>query len=118
MFKDDYLMRQVETLAETVAHLVFRKKSADYQPGEEHSAADDLYFQLHTLVEQGQINEAENRLYEGCDLDDVRCLEVAVDFYSHLNNLTDKQLEAGGFSREEIQEGLEDLLEQYGVSLK
>ena len=34
------------------------------------------------------------------------------------NNLTDKQLEAGGFSREEIQEGLEDLLEQYGVSLK
>lgn len=118
MFKNDYLMRQVETLVETVAHLVFQKKSADYQPGEVRSSADDLYFELHTLVEQGQINEAENRLYEGCDLNDVQCLEVAVDFYAHLNNLSDKELEAGGFSREEIQEGLEDLLEQYGVSLK
>lgn len=117
MFKDDYMMRQIETLSETVAHLVFQKKSADYTPGERETGADELYFALHTLVEAGEINEAENRLYEDCDLNDVRYLEVAVDFYAHLNNLSDKTLEAGGFSREEIQEGLRDLLDQFGVSL-
>ena len=117
MFKNDYLMRQVEALSETVAHLVFRKQSADYVPTNQETPADALYFNLHQLVEQGKIAQAEDALYEACDLNDPTCLEVAVDFYAHLNNLTDQELEAGDFSREEIQEGLKDLLDQFGITL-
>ena len=40
-----------------------------------------------------------------------------MDFYARLNDLSDAQLKAGGFERDEIQEGLRDLSEQFGVSL-
>lgn len=118
MFKQDFMMRQIEALTRAIAQLVFRKQDTDYVAGQEGGGAlDGLYFQLHTLVEHGRINEAENLLYTGCDLEDVRYLEIAVDFYARLNNLSDKDLTAGGFSREEIEEGLKDLMAQFGVAL-
>lgn len=119
MLKDDYMMRQIDMLSRTVASLVFKKESVDYAPEamEAQAGADALYFAVHKLVEAGKIDKAEDMLYEDCDLEDIRYLEVAVDFYAHLNNLSDKDLEAGGFSREEIEEGLRDLLNQFGVVL-
>lgn len=118
MFKQDYMMRQIETLSRAVAKLVFRKDSPAYTAGQEQTGeADGLYFAIHTLVEQGRINEAENLLYEKSDLEDIRYLEIALDFYAGLNQLPDKVLETGGFAREEIEEGLKDIMEQFGVAL-
>jgi hypothetical protein len=49
------------------------------------------------------------------DKNDKRYLELALDFYKRLNDLDDDALEAGGFTREEINEGLGDVLEAFGV---
>ena len=49
--------------------------------------------------------------------DDRRYLELAVDFYARLNDLTDAQLEAAGFGRDELEEGLRDMAGRFGVSL-
>ena len=46
-----------------------------------------------------------------------RYLELAVDFYARLNDLTDAQLEAAGFGRDELEEGLRDMAGRFGVSL-
>ena len=51
------------------------------------------------------------------DPDDRRYLELAVDFYARLNDLTDAQLEAAGFGRDELEEGLRDMAGRFGVSL-
>ena len=40
-----------------------------------------------------------------------------MDFYFRLNLLSDQELEEGNFSRQEIDEGLRDVMEQYGVVL-
>ena len=37
--------------------------------------------------------------------DDIRYLEIAIDFYARLNELTDDELEAADYSRQEIEEG-------------
>ena len=42
---------------------------------------------------------------------------TGVDFYARLNDLTDAQLEAAGFGRDELEEGLRDMAGRFGVSL-
>lgn len=119
MLKDDYMMRQTDTLATTIARLVLRKTKTEYTPTAQaaDAQADGLWFRLNQLVQAGALNEAEDLLYEETDEEDLRYLEIAVDFYVRLNHLTDKELEAGGFSREEIGEGLRELAGRYGVEL-
>ena len=56
-------------------------------------------------------------MFSALDEDDPALLEAAVDFYFRLNLLSDQELEAGNFSRLEIEEGLHDVMDQYGVVL-
>lgn len=78
----------------------------------------DLFYQeLCGLLSQGRINEAENRLYEELDPSDIRYLRIAIDFYLQLNERDDAYLEAHDFTRTEIEEGLEQIAQQYGVVL-
>ena len=44
-------------------------------------------------------------------------LRVGIDFYTNLNRLEDKVLEAHNYSREEIEQGLHDLSSEYGINL-
>lgn len=119
MFEDDWFMRQVNTLARTVALLVFRKRETTYQVGVEGtlSETDILYGKLNKLVEDGRYNEAENLLFENLDVRNMRYLELAVDFYSRLNELSNDELESHGFSRSEVDEGLREVTKKYQVDL-
>ena len=119
MLTEDWMMRQVETLARSIAYLVFKKESTQYVPtgAAEDAEVEELYRRLLERVNAGDIGGAEDLLFEASDGGDLRCLEVAVDFYSRLNDLSDDQLRQAGFEREEIQEGLHDLAAQFGVSL-
>ena len=44
-------------------------------------------------------------------------IELASDFYQRLNLLSDEQLEAGGFSREEIYDGYIEIMALLGVPI-
>ena len=44
-------------------------------------------------------------------------LELAVDVYARLNQLPEAALQAGNYSKEEIREGLLDLMDQFGIRL-
>ena len=49
---------------------------------------------LIDMVDAEEINEAENRLYDLISATDMNSLEVAILFYSYLNDKTDDFLEA------------------------
>jgi hypothetical protein len=70
--------------------------------------------QVVTLLQEGDINGAEDALFEGVDPDDRGIYEVGLDFYDRLNQMTDKELSQLDFSREEIRDGLTDWSEEYG----
>ncbi|MBE6886061.1 MAG: hypothetical protein E7486_03845 [Ruminococcaceae bacterium] len=112
MFHEDWFLRQVEMYIHAIAQIVFGKKSPRFEQGERVSLSpDDLHYLLLPLLEEGRYCEAEDLLFEAAgDGSDLSVLETGLDFYSRLNTLTDSQLEAGSFSREEIREGLDDLL--------
>ena len=92
MVTEDWMMRQVETMARSIAMLVFHKEDTAYVPAGD-AEADGLHREL------------------------MRRLEAGVDFYARLNELSDARLEEAGFGRGEIQEGLRDLSERFGVVL-
>jgi hypothetical protein len=67
------------------------------------------------MVDDGKVNEAENEIFEMTENLDPNYLEVALLFYSYLNDKSDKFLEDNNFSRDEVKEGLETIVSRYGL---
>ena len=68
------------------------------------------------MIDEGRINEAENSLYDSIETLDKSGLEIALLFYSYLNDKSDEFLEEHDFNREEVKQGLEDITSRYGIS--
>ena len=120
MLTQDWMMRQIETMTLAIARIMFQKDTAEYRAHgsqETLTAADSLHASLNALLREGRIAEGEDLLFASLDTEDVSLLEVAVDFYYRLNLLSDQALEEGNFSRQEVEEGLHDVMDQYGVVL-
>ena len=120
MFQNDYFMRQIEMLGRFLAKLIFNKATTVYEViiDEEGNItpAGLLYLELNTMIKEGRINEAENLLFDRIEATyDNEYLEIAIDFYSQVNNLTDEFLEEHDFSREEAMEGLTKVKQLYGI---
>ncbi|MDR3552554.1 MAG: DUF6483 family protein [Clostridia bacterium] len=117
MLQEDWFMRQIKDMINFLISVILHKKTANYEIsiGQNTAAADTLYRQLSELIEELKINEAENLLFENINAGSLRYLELAVDFYSRLNDLDDETLEKCGFSRREIEEGLKDSAKLFGV---
>ena len=125
MITEDYLMRQIEIIGRTLAKLIFNKESPEYIILDYQllTQTDMIYNELLGLIDEGKINEAENLLFDKIDEeleenpDSKHCLEIAIDFYSRLNELSSNVLDEYGFEREEIEEGLREVSEIYGICI-
>jgi hypothetical protein len=68
------------------------------------------------MIDAGQINEAENRLYDLISSTNAGSLKIALPFYSYLNDKTDEFLEENDFYREEIRLGVKNVVDVFGLS--
>ena len=91
MFQQDWILRQIEMIGVILARLLFGKDKPDYEIVEKEklSDSDQLYIELIRMLDEGKINEAENRLYEELDPARLPMLELALAFYSRLNQFDD-----------------------------
>lgn len=117
MLQDDYILRQIREMVHAVMKMLFQVNATELTPEViEDKTARQTLIDLTDLVESGNIDEAENQLYEmTCD-GDRQNLEIGLLFYYHLNSKDDEFLEANNFSREEIMTGIQDLAERYNLS--
>ena len=113
MFEQDYVMRLVKEMVRAILKILFNinteSPTAELLENKEEK---EILEKLLDMVGGGKINEAENRLYDL--IDDNNSLEIALLFYSHLNDKTDEFLEANDFSREEIILGIENVTDRFG----
>ncbi len=116
MFEQDYVMRLINEMVRVVLKLVFNIDT-DSPSAElvKDSEEEQTLNELTDLVDAGCINEAENRIYEITEARNKKDLEVALLFYSYLNNQSDEYLEEHDFSRDEVKSGLKDITKRYGV---
>ena len=121
-FQDDWVMRQIEMMARFVANVVFGKKEGEVQSEIVGDISDSntlthedmVHLELMKMIREGDIGTAEDVLFENMIYSD-KYIELATDFYQKLNSLTDEQLEAGNFSRDEVYNGYIEIMSLLGV---
>lgn len=116
MFEQDYIMRLINEMVRAILKMFFNidteSPSAELlKDSEEEQTLDELI----NMVDAGLINEAENKLYDITEDKNKKDLEVAMLFYSYLNNQSDEYLEEHNFSRDEVKTGLQGIIKRYGV---
>ncbi len=121
-YEKDYIMRLIHGIARTLARILFGK---DEENGEEIASVmsravheKDDYFRR--MIDAGDINKAEDRLFEMIESSAWAEKEMAalvLSFYDHANSKPDEFLAAAGFSREEIISGLTDAMKALGMEI-
>lgn len=117
----DWLMRQIQIMVDAVSRIVFQKGSLEYDLKEEAGQVlpqTDLFRrELTDLLAQRRLCDAEDLLFARLEPGNHAHLAAALEFYQALNQLTDEELGDGDFSRSEINDGLSDILRQFGLFL-
>ena len=118
MFEEDYIMRVIKEMVRVLLKLLFHIDTESpsvelLEDAEEQAALQSLL----DMVDAGEVNEAENRLYDMLNKGNSKdananknSLQLALLFYSYLNDKNDKFLEEHDYSRDEIKQGLEDIV--------
>lgn len=117
MFEQDYVMRLIKEMVRAILKLLFNidTESPTIELLENKEEKETLE-NLIDMVDAGEINEAENRLYDLISATDMNSMEVAILFFSYLNDKTDDFLEANDFSRDEIKLGMENVADNFGLN--
>ena len=76
----------------------------------ENSVAESLYSRLIQMIDRGEINEAENLLLDKIEGGDFTDMQIALYFYSYLNEKSDEFLGLHNYKREEIEVGISNLI--------
>ena len=116
MYEKDYIMRLIGEMVRMLLKLLFHMDTE--APAEELLKESEQKENLEILldmVDRGNINEAENRVWERISEGGPGALETALVFYSCLNDKTDDFLAEHDFSREEIKDGLERIASRCGL---
>ena len=114
--EQDYLVRAIKEMAKVIAKVILKKTDTEYRVSEQAESTEDaLYVQLMKMLDEGEVNEAENLLFEELDGKDKNKLEVALAFYTKLAEYEEDYLKEHNYSKEEVKNGLIDIAKIYGV---
>ncbi len=116
MFEQDYIIRLIKEMIRAILKLLF---NIDIDNPIEEILEDkenqDTLAKLLDMVDNGNINEAENQIYDMTSDNNMANLEAALLFYSYLNDKDDDFLQKHGFCRDEIRSGVNELASRYGL---
>ena len=114
-YEKDYIMRLIHGIARVLMKLLYGFETEDGDGAivlKEQEARENNDY-LSGMIDAGQVNEAEEKLFdllESVGWERREKASLAIAFYDRLNSKDDAFLEAADFSREEIIRGLEDAL--------
>ena len=120
MLTEDYIVRMIRDMGQMLARVL---GSQAWEPDRcaevwEAAAGDcpPLLEELKALCGRGEINAAENLLFEEVDPADKQYLEMALAFYMYLNEFDDDFLYTNNYSREEIVDGINAISAEFGIT--
>jgi hypothetical protein len=119
MLKEDYVTRMIKDMIKAIIMTILGKRELDYElpsENEKYTSNDFILKQILDLADDGKINEAENVLLTEFAFDDPIQLEIALTFYSHINEYEEDFLENHNYSRQEVSEGIEAVAQRYGYT--
>ena len=115
-YEDDYIMRVNREIIRMLIRLLFHIDSGSPLTELVLDATQKANLDRWSrMIDDGDINESENELFELLEDGSMENIQTAVLFYSYLNEKEDAFLESHDYSREEVQTGIEELAEKCGL---
>ena len=117
MLRQDYITRMVQEMVRMLLKLMFgiEAESPDLEMFRDAQARERTE-RLLMLADEGRIDEAENELSDILESCVSEHMQTGLLFYWHLNEKDDAFLETHDFSREEIRDGLEQVVKDSGMA--
>ncbi len=116
MYEQDYIMRYIKEMVRALLKLLFHIDTASQMQELMDEKTFQTYEHLTGLIDKGDINAAENQLYELIEAGDQDVLKLTLIFFDYLNEKSDNFLESNGFTRNEIRDDLDSIVSEYGYS--
>ena len=112
----DYIMRMIKEMVQVLFSLVFGKKyvSVELEDENKYEVSGNTLKYFFDMIDQGDINEAENLLLEDLDYTNKEEVMAAAFFYQHLSQKDDDFLRRNDYTKEEVLFGPKQLLEKSG----
>ena len=112
----DYIMRMIKEMVQVLFSLVFGKKyvSVELEDENKYEVSGNTLKYFFDMIDQGDINEAENLLLEDLDYTNREEVMAAAFFYQHLSQKDDDFLRRNDYTKEEVLFGFKQLLEKSG----
>lgn len=112
----DYVMRIVHEWIRTLIKLIFNRDIDSDADAEIPMETMEQFRKLQAMIDDGEINEAENILLDGLKAGDRAYFEMSLLFYEKLSGKTDEFLTEHDYSRQEVVDGLKYVVNFYGYS--
>lgn len=112
----DYIMRMIKEMVQVLFSLVFGKKyvSVELEDENKYEVSGNTLKYFFDMIDQGDINEAENLLLGDLDYTNKEEVMAAAFFYQHLSQKDDDFLRRNDYTKEEVLFGFKQLLEKSG----
>lgn len=114
----DYIMRMIKEVVRMLFTLMLGREYTHVELPEENSftVSGKKLKEYKTMVDKGEINEAENLLLEHLDYDSGDEVAGAAFFYSYISEKEEDFLIANCYSTEEALDGLKRLAKRAGYA--
>ena len=112
----DYIMRIIKEMARVLFSLMLGKKyvAVQMERNNGYEVSGRKLDELLGMIDCGEINRAENLLQESIDYSDKQSVAAAALFYQYLSEKEEGFLTEHDFSKEEVLDGMNRLLQKSG----
>lgn len=115
-FEKDYIMRIVREMVRMLLKMLFNiDVSRSMEDVIKDAEEKEILRRLLKMIDDGQINQAENELYDITYYADRRYLKTALIFYYRLAEKDEEFLLKHNYTAEEIRDGVQAIAERYGI---
>lgn len=120
-FTNDYIMRQIEMAVNALGEMIFKRDPAPVETLDEQGNLTEeglLWLKIRDMMDKGQINQAENLLFEAMENDIGEIyLSAACNFYAQIGRWSEEKLKACCFSRREVHMGMREVARKYRMNV-
>ena len=112
----DYIMRIIKEMVRVLFSLMLGKKyvAVEMEKDNGFEVSGKKLEDYLRMIDRGEINEAENQLLENIDYFDKDNVATAALFYQYLSEKTECFLTEHDFSKEEVLDGMNRLIQKAG----
>ena len=112
----DYIMRMIKEMVSVLFSILLGKQyvSVDEERKNGYEVSGTDLNDLLAMIDNGQINEAENLMLDDLDYSDKKELAAALLFYQYLSEKKEDFLQDHDYSDEEILDGAKQVLQKAG----